>query len=450
MSYSLTRNIGKFSFILLLGNMLSAPLEIPLVYKNVTKYYYPETIQKTNKEEVFSEIPMTPKVLSDELLTLTMSFGTEPQEFNLIYDTGSFVTWVKGERFNEQDSTTYSNTKKKKSIVYGTGSSEGSLVKDTLSFNNSTVKDFSWMLSTNAKFDITGADGIAGFGRRFRDQEIKENYSVIHQLKEKGLIDKKIISQKYTNDSYLEANMYVGDIHTDFKTTSLGSGDCKCLNSDPVFSRMSVKDLWTCRMSYLIIGDPNNFKGNAQKYHIRATIDSGSNFMTFPTDPFKKKFDEYFINRQKCNYGKYWYSCPLTAKDPEIYFVLNGYALKMRYQIEGARKYFKVTFDNNWDIVLLGQFFMKDFHVLYDWEENKVKFTPLFGENMMINVRDYTTDNDFIFSDYWILWLCLGIGLLLVLIIIAYCCYKKKLRQTTPTTANYQAFYAKKYGDISA
>uniref|UniRef100_A0A8C4LID4 Pepsin A n=1 Tax=Equus asinus TaxID=9793 RepID=A0A8C4LID4_EQUAS len=73
----------------------------------------------------------------------TISIGTPPQEFTVIFDTGSSNLWVPSiycsslacsdhNRFNPEDSSTYRATSESVSITYGTGSMTGVLGYDTV------------------------------------------------------------------------------------------------------------------------------------------------------------------------------------------------------------------------------------------------------------------------------------------------------------------------------
>jgi len=91
--------------------------------------------------------------------------------------------------------------------------------------------------------------------------------------------------------------------------------------------------LWTCRLSHIIIGIPEEIKTNGIKIYSRAVIDSGSNFIYAPEDA-KELFIGYFANTtcelraewQILGYGFYCNSTFNFNSLPPLSFVLNGMA----------------------------------------------------------------------------------------------------------------------------
>ncbi|XP_069495859.1 pepsin A-like [Ambystoma mexicanum] len=107
----------------------------------------------------------------------TISIGNPPQDFNVLFDSGSSNLWVPSvycnssscanhKKFNPSSSTTFKPTNESISLTYGTGDLTGILGYDTLQVGSLVVTDQAFSLSyTEADFFVDWPfDGFLGLG----------------------------------------------------------------------------------------------------------------------------------------------------------------------------------------------------------------------------------------------------------------------------------------------
>ncbi|NXL83481.1 PEPE protein, partial [Alectura lathami] len=108
----------------------------------------------------------------------TISIGTPPQDFTVVFDTGSSNLWVPSisctslacqnhQMFNPSQSSTYKSTGQNLSIHYGTGDMEGTVGCDTVTVASLTDTNQLFGLSTSEPgqfFIYVKFDGILGLG----------------------------------------------------------------------------------------------------------------------------------------------------------------------------------------------------------------------------------------------------------------------------------------------
>ncbi|OCT57311.1 hypothetical protein XELAEV_18003690mg [Xenopus laevis] len=107
----------------------------------------------------------------------TISIGTPPQEFNVVFDTGSANLWIPSvtcssaactnhNRFNSKLSSTFKPGNKMVSISYGTGSMSGALGYDTVQVGDIVDRKQGLLLSETESIFLfySKFDGILGLG----------------------------------------------------------------------------------------------------------------------------------------------------------------------------------------------------------------------------------------------------------------------------------------------
>merc|ERR1740123_1365595 len=151
-----------------------------------------------------------------------MSLGTPPQQFKVIFDTGSGNLIVPAakctapgcaphKKYDSKASSTYSfvtNEKMESSseITFGTGQVSGNFVKDKLCIGDSLCLDADFiaadMMSTEP-FQGIPFDGIMGLG--FKDLSMGNGFNIVDDLNTNGSMPNGQFSFYLTDDGDSEA-----------------------------------------------------------------------------------------------------------------------------------------------------------------------------------------------------------------------------------------------------
>jgi cathepsin D len=395
--------LGLLLPIFLFTTITSAPLEFDVTIKE----------QKQPEHNIYlaDEFNLTRAI--SYLYTINLYVGyPNQQKFEAVLDTGSFVTWIVDKSDNGEEykgMTKYDHTKSSSyvplnqpyEIEYAKGKLSGYLFKDFVSLTSGKFNmDFFKLLATTERvgFGIQDYNGLIGLGKDYRSHEKK--FSIINYLKEENKIDRNVFSLKSLNEE--RGKFYLGDFHSDFSAEK-SFAKCKAFNGG------NNGEFWTCRLSYMLIGETNetNFNKDAVKLYEYAVIDSGSSLIRAPLSAlpsFKEYFKDLVENQKEC----FWLEdndisigCSMEIDLdalPPVYLVLNGFGLKMTAKhlfINFRLNYYFVIRFSDTDHWLIGQPLFKSFHVLFNIEENYVGFQGEYKD-----FSKFTTDDDFILGDY--------------------------------------------------
>ncbi|NXD77687.1 PEPE protein, partial [Halcyon senegalensis] len=136
----------------------------------------------------------------------TISIGTPPQDFTVVFDTGSSNLWVPSiscsspacqnhQMFNPLKSSTYKSTGKNLSIQYGTGDMEGIVGSDTVTVASLVDTNQLFGLSTTEPgqfFVHVRFDGILGLG--YPNLAAGGIVPVFDNMMNMGLLEKNLFS----------------------------------------------------------------------------------------------------------------------------------------------------------------------------------------------------------------------------------------------------------------
>eukprot|EP01025_Chloroclados_australasicus_P021572 TRINITY_DN22676_c1_g2_i1.p1 TRINITY_DN22676_c1_g2~~TRINITY_DN22676_c1_g2_i1.p1 ORF type:complete len:491 (-),score=52.62 TRINITY_DN22676_c1_g2_i1:231-1703(-) len=137
-----------------------------------------------------------------------ISIGTPPQNFLVVFDTGSSNLWVPSaycgfldiacyfhHKYYEQDSSTYQENGKSFAIQYGTGSLAGFLSSDTVTVGNITIPQQTFAEATNepgTAFIEVDFDGIMGLAfQQLSEDQVRPPFVT---MVEEGLVKQPIFS----------------------------------------------------------------------------------------------------------------------------------------------------------------------------------------------------------------------------------------------------------------
>merc|ERR1740122_159558 len=211
-----------------------------------------------------------------------MTLGTPPQEFKVIFDTGSGNLIVPAadckvpgcaphKKYDSKASSTYSfvtNEKMESSseITFGTGQVSGNFVKDMLCIGDSLCLDADFiaadMMSTEP-FQEIPFDGIMGLG--FKDLSMGNGFNIVDDLN--------------TNGGCKQFSFFVSD-GNDSEVT-FGGYRADRLASDVVWAPVNVQSWWQVAIDDITF---NNMPKQLCDGQCQVAVDTGTSMLAGPSD----------------------------------------------------------------------------------------------------------------------------------------------------------------------
>lgn len=404
------------------------------------------------------EVPIT--INDQKLPTIPITLGGN-QTFNVVVDTGSQHFWVADEastvyvttKYNKA-SPTFSDLNKKFIANYTTGEQiRGNLGEETFSIpstpltpDNAIKMDFGLAMSGSLMLDKI--DGFLGFGRNYNSHiELTEKSDLLLQLKNNNLISQRIFSLKYYNNTStnkLEGTLYLGDWNKSLVVPSNSSNTYECSIIK------SYTHEWACKLSHIIIGDPESFRTTAIPVNKDAFFNTGSSSNILPIEYleiFKKKFSKAECHNETMNEYEHLY-CKNITKIPSMYFVFGEYGINVDmnnfFSVVSDEKeskfVFRFMFSYKHDHIVFGVTLLKDYQLFFDEERSVVGFYNS-NQSKIRHLIAYMKPHWFAYILVVILFILEGV---MVLWFVVWC----KKSKTLNTTAGSALISAESLGDI--
>uniref|UniRef100_A0A8C5XTF8 Gastricsin n=1 Tax=Microcebus murinus TaxID=30608 RepID=A0A8C5XTF8_MICMU len=255
-----------------------------------------------------------------------LSFGTPPQKFKILFDTGSSDVWVpsalcytitcsKHTRFDPSQSSTFTTKWKSFSVKYGSGTVNGFFGYDTISFPAFQIPKQQFGLTTymlGSTFVYSEFDGILGLG--YPDLARDGVTTVLEGMVNNGIFSELIFSFYIYKRRVTELggviifggvdhSVYVGEIH---------------------WVPVTEKGYWMIDMEGFLIG---NHATSFCSLGCKVIVDTGTTLLTVP--------DEYLSEIVRATgatdngNGEYLVDCDKVNNLPNFTFVINGAQLSL-------------------------------------------------------------------------------------------------------------------------
>ncbi|KAL6964575.1 AP4A phosphorylase [Sarracenia purpurea var. burkii] len=212
-----------------------------------------------------------------------INIGSPPQNFSVIFDTGSSNLWVPSSKcifsiaclfhskYKHTKSKTYKEIGKSCVIQYGSGSVSGFLSQDNVEVGDLVVKDQVFMEATkegSLTFAVGKFDGILGLG--FQEISVGDVVPVWYNMVEQGLVKEEVFSFWLNRDADAKDG---GEI-------VFGGVDPKHFKGDHTYVPITQKGYWQFAMEDFLIG---NHSIGFCKGGCAAIVDSGTSLLAGPT-----------------------------------------------------------------------------------------------------------------------------------------------------------------------
>uniref|UniRef100_A0A8D0B3S7 Gastricsin n=1 Tax=Salvator merianae TaxID=96440 RepID=A0A8D0B3S7_SALMN len=276
-----------------------------------------------------------------------ISIGTPPQNFLVLFDTGSSNLWVPSvyckstactghARFNPSQSSTYSTNGQTFFLQYGSGNLAGFFGYDTLTVSNIVVKNQEFGLSENepgANFIYAEFDGILGMA--YPSLAVGGATTALEKMLQEQLLSQPVFS------------FYLSRLHMSGMTILL-----KCPSP---FLRFSIGGQATGWCSQ----------------GCQAIVDTGTSLLTVPQQYMGSFLNE--VGAQQNQYGQYAVECSSVQNLPTISFTING----VSFPLPPSAYILNVTYlssQNGQPLWILGDVFLREYYSVYDMGNNRVGF----------------------------------------------------------------------------
>ncbi|XP_077252468.1 aspartic proteinase A1-like [Tasmannia lanceolata] len=212
-----------------------------------------------------------------------IGIGTPPQNFTVIFDTGSADLWVPSEKcyfslacflhhkFRASQSKTYRKIGKSVDIHYGTGAISGFLSKDHVQVGDLVVKDQVFIEATREPgltFFMAKFDGILGLG--FQEISVAKVVPVWENMVNQGLIKEPVFSFWFNRNAEEEEG---GEI-------VFGGVDPKHYKGHHTYVPVTQKGYWQFDIGDVLIGGRTT---GICSESCSAIADSGTSLIAGPT-----------------------------------------------------------------------------------------------------------------------------------------------------------------------
>jgi hypothetical protein len=313
----------------------------------------------------------------------SVSIGSPPQTFSVIFDTGSSNLWVPkvgckhcGEiwiwpgnknKYDNKKSTTYEEDGKDFNIQYGSGSVLGSFSKDVVTLakdievDNIRFAEISDAGGLGVAYTMGKFDGILGLG--FTSISIDHAPTVFETAIAQGAVASP------------EFAFFLGD--NEESELSFGGYDESKFTGDLHTIKLDAATYWQIKLDGIDVGDGIFTSGETT-----AIVDSGTSLMTGPSADVKKLAEAFGATPNLL--GEYTVDCAKLDSMPDIIFKIDGqdYTIPAKdaiIQAQGTCLFAFMGLDipqENGPKWILGDVFMRKYYTVFNVEEKTVSFAP--------------------------------------------------------------------------
>jgi hypothetical protein len=345
---------------------------------------YKEALRVQNKAAVLAQVTQPVNDYEDFEYIGNITIGTPGQSFAVILDTGSANLWVPDKTcrtcrgksmFDQTKSSSYVTNGQQWSIQYGTGSAQGFLGQDTVSFGAAGTQQlavpktvFGQATSIDQDLQQDVADGILGlaFQTLAVDNVVPPLVNAINQ----GLLDNPYFTV------YLQEKGASDNVPGGFFT--YGGMDTKDCGALIAWQPLSSATYFQFRMASIGVGSYSSKTG------WDVISDTGTSFLGGPqtiTDALAKQVQATYDDF----YGAYFIDCNATPGPLMITIGSNQYTLTEKQMIVSAGNgqcywaAFPFDFGGFGPSWILGDPFIRQYCNTYDLGGKRIGFSPAKG-----------------------------------------------------------------------
>ncbi|XP_058931662.1 gastricsin [Kogia breviceps] len=310
-----------------------------------------------------------------------ISIGTPPQNFLVLFDTGSSNLWVPSvycqsqactshSRFNPRLSSTYSTNGQTFSLQYGSGSLAGFFGYDTLTVQGIKVPNQEFGLSENepgTNFLYAKFDGIMGMA--YPDLSMGGATTALQGMLQEGALTSPVFS------------FYLGrqqGFH-DGGAVIFGGVDSSLYTGQISWAPVTHELYWQIGIEEFLIGDQAT---GWCSQGCQAIVDTGTSLLTVPQQFMGSLLQA--TGAQEDEYGQLLVDCNNIQSLPTLTFTINGVQFPLSpasYILNNDGRSCMVGVEptylpsqNGQPLWILGDVFLRSYYSVYDMGNNRVGF----------------------------------------------------------------------------
>lgn len=343
-------------------------------------YDWPKVLGVTTEDGAAINIPL--KDYSNAQYYGPISVGTPAQDFNVLFDTGSSNLWVPGpackspscldhKKYAPEKSTTYKADGRNFSIQYGSGSVQGHLDNDMVTFGGINIPNCTFAetsVEPGVAFVEAKFDGVLGMA--WQAIAVDNVVPVFNQGANEGLIKPAQFGFWLSRDATSPTG---GEL-------TLGGYDKAHFNSTINWIPVSSQTYWEIKLDGMKVGGATFDIGTD-----KAVMDTGTSLLALPSkaaSEINKKLGCFSIPIVgECIWTK---ACPDKSTLPEVDVTLNG----VTYTLTGDDYVVEVSSGGQSEcisgfmginipapagpLVILGDVFIRRYYTIFDFDAKQV------------------------------------------------------------------------------
>ncbi|CAH2221080.1 gastricsin-like [Pelobates cultripes] len=310
-----------------------------------------------------------------------ISIGTPPQNFLVLFDTGSSNLWVASTYcqsqactnhplFNPSQSSTYTSNQQQFSLQYGTGSLTGILGYDTVTIQNVAITQQEFGLSVNepgTNFVYAQFDGILGLA--YPSIAVGGATTVMQGMLQQNLLNQPVFAFYLSGQGNTQNG---GEV-------AFGGVDQNYYSGQITWTPVTSETYWQIGIQgFAINGQATGWCSQG----CQGIVDTGTSLLTAPQQVFSSLMQS--IGAQQDQNGQYVVSCSSIQNLPTITFTIGGATFPLppsAYVLQQNSGYCEIGImptylpsQNGQPLWILGDVFLRQYYSVYDLGNNQVGF----------------------------------------------------------------------------
>jgi hypothetical protein len=312
---------------------------------------------------------------SDLVYIADVQVGTPPQTFQVVADTGSSNFWIPDKtcrgtpcankhKFDKSASSTYGRDGRPFAIQYGTGSCQGTLGVDTVSFGGIVAEQTTFGQATvlASFFADQPLDGILGMG--WPQIAVDGVTPVVHQMIQNNELDEARFGVWMTEETGGDGTI-AGEI-------TLGGIDTTKFTGDITYTRVTRKGYWQFNINGAKVNGQNVARSGS------AISDTGTSLIVGPTSTVRS-IASALGGRFNPQQGLYTVDCSKVDSLPDVVFTIENkdFAVTSKSYVLRLDGLCLLGFESlsgapiDW---ILGDVFIRDWYQIYDIGGSQIGF----------------------------------------------------------------------------